>query len=455
MGILAANLKHFYQRRVLWLIYVFLPLPAVWVFGPSLPRDGGANSRAAALFLVAVLGVVLGSCQREIASRPFAFLLPRHSRVVPRQALFPGVVFGALVGCCWLTVPHATPLQHLVLLFTASLLGTACYMGGTVLAFKLPYVSPIVGFLPALVLLLTATAIPRLVDLAVTEAPLLAAAAGVSGIAWAWIVLSRRELSRRWCENRSISIFDEFNFRKAGEYHMRRRAKKAGHNPEPGSPTLARVCLAGISKHRPDSLRRYWYAVGYEWFGHMSGGSPFAMVAVVAVLAAFLGYVAGGESSVMVFAMPAVMVISMHPAHTTTFVPVGRSQRRDLAMAGMLTITVLQTAVALLMVVFSHQIAPVMPPLSVRGVNVVFRPFPYLYALIPLALAPSAFALVLWLKRRSALLPVVVAPLLLVGTLVLQDLGLLTPLVWSTLPFLSLAISFLAIRHHCLRRDIV
>ena len=133
----------------------------------------------------------------------------------------------------------------------------------------------------------------------------------------------------------------------------------------------------------------------------------------------------------------------------------GRAQRWALAATGMLTVTILQVAVALLIVGFSHHIAPLMPPLSVRGATVVYRPFPYPYALIPLALTPLGFALVVWLRKRTVLLAMVLAPPVVIVILPLQKFGLLTPAVWTAVPALVLAVSLWAVRHHCLHRDLV
>ena len=456
MGILTANLKHFYQRRILWLFYVFLPLPFVWVFSPSLPDDGGtANGRTAALLVVVVLGVMLGSCQREVASRPFASLLPRHAWVVPRQALIPALLFGALSVLLWAKGPGPATARDPILLGAAWSLGTACYMTGTVLAFKLPYVSPIVGFFPLTVMLCSATALPRLVVAAVTAAPLPATFAGLGATVWAWHALGRREVARRCCVRKSISVFDEFNVGKAAEYRAWRRARKVERSPEPGDAKLERTCLDGIRRSGAESVRRYWYAVWYEWFGHMTRQNQVATLVMLAPLSAFLGYAAGGESALFVFLLPAGMVVTMRPVHKATYVPVGRQQRWVLAGTGMMAIAVLQAMTALLVVTISQYIAPLMPPLSVHGRTVLFRPFPYLYALAPLTFAPPAFALVTWIRRRTILLPIVVMPILVVAVLLLQKFGFLTPGVCAGVLALSLVSSLWALRHHCLHRDIV
>ena len=79
--------------------------------------------------------------------------------------------------------------------------------------------------------------------------------------------------------------------------------------------------------------------------------------------------------------------------------PIGRHQRHALAVVGVLSLTVLSACVVWPLVALSHVIAPLMPPLTLRCATLSFRPFPYLYALLPTILIPLAFAGLAWQRR--------------------------------------------------------
>lgn len=450
MSILTANLKHLYQRRALWLFYPFvallLPAMALGSF------HGG--SRAPALLLVAVIGLILGSGQRDVISRPFSFLLPRHGGVVPRQALLQSVLFGALVPLCWLRLTDVPLGQHLAVLLAAWLLGMACYLAGTLGSFSFPFVAPFLGFVPLVIFASIMLAIPPVLDTAIHDFPLRTGAVALAGIAGAWHFLRRRDLARHWALQRAIAFFDEFNFAKANQYHLWRRAQKTKNQPEPGSPALVRVLLAGIAACSPQDLRRYICATWYEWFGLVTAKRWFSMFLTWPVLVVFMGYLSGGTNSVILFVMPVIMVASLRRTYLATYLPAGRAQRHLAAVAGMLIVTVLTSVLAWLCVLISQAIAPSMSPIKLPMGALKYAPFPYLYALIPTVLAPIAFAAAIWLKRQASLILVVAVPIIPVMLVVLRKpLGI--PLAYGPVAALiSLLASVAILRYHCLRRDL-
>jgi len=452
MRILAANLKHLYQRRALWLIYLFLALP---VAASAAASRGKLDRAVFVLLFLSVFGLMLGTCQREVASRPFTFLLPRHTGVVPRQALIQGALFGLLAPFCWLFSPQPSLSQHLGLLGATWLLGTACYMAGTILGFVLPFVAPILGFLPLAIFGSSLLTTRRVLDLAIRERPASAAVLALGMIVWSWRRLGRRSLVRRWAGRRNIAFADEFNLAKATQYHQWRKTNKGSRQPELGSGPMAHSCIEGIRASRPEGVRRYWHAVRYEWFGASPRREYLKALVFSTVLVLFMGYIAGGKNSVILFIMPAAMVLSLRRIHATTLLPIGRRQRYALAVIGVLLLTALSACMMWPLVALSHAIAPLMPSLVLRGATASFRPFPYLYALIPTILIPLAFTVLTWLKKRTAmvmLIWVAVFP----GAIFLAQARWSMPLaVWLALPFVSMLASLWALRHHCLRRDIV
>jgi hypothetical protein len=457
MRVLAANLKHLYQRRALWLVYLFLALPMVgMVVGAASARRSAAPTLLLFLFtFLAVIGLLFGTCQREVASRPFAFLLPRHTGIAPRQALIQGALVAAVAPLCWLVLPRSAMGQHPGLLGAIWLLGTACYMAGSVLGFVLPFVAPTLASLPLVIFASSFLAPAQALNLAVQEYPALVGTLALGLIAWSWRYLGRRALARRWAGLRTLTFADEFNMAKAAQYHQWRKANRGSRQSELGDPALAHSCIEGIRHSRPEGMLRYWHAVRYEWLGASTGKGLLKGVVFGTIFVLLMGYVAGGRKSIILFIMPATMAIPLRRVHATTLLPIGRRQRHVLAVIGVLLLTALSACMMWPLVALSHAIAPSMPSLTLRHATLSFQPFPYLYALIPIIVIPLAVAVLTWLKKRTAVV-MLVGMALFPAVVLLAQTGWHMPLaVWGTLPFVSMLASLWALRYHCLHRDIV
>ncbi|MBT3289926.1 MAG: hypothetical protein HN380_21460 [Victivallales bacterium] len=451
MSILTANLKHLYQRRGLWLVYLIVAMltPAAFL------SFGGRAGRTWTLLMMGVLGLVLGIHQREVASRPLSFLLPRHTGNALRQALLQGACFGGLTALSWLMLPQIRTVHPLGMLGIAWSLAAACYMAGTVLGFALPFVAPAICFLPFLVMGGAFLAIPQAVDRLLQEYPILALAGALALLAWSWKYLGRQGLSRRCAAGRSLAFLDEFNVTKAARYHQWRRARRVDSQPELGSPAVARLCADGIRRNQPRSILRYAYSTWYEWFGAVTPKQLANLIWPTAISVPFMMYIAGGANSIIYFIMPGAMMATMRHLQAKIFLPVGRRQRFLLAVTDLSILTVLGTVFACVAAGLSHAILPLMSPLSVRGATFSPQPFPYLYVLAPGTLIPGVLAIQTWLRKRSrfALLAwVVLFPLAMVLT---QMPGGTSSAIWLALPPISLLLSLLVLRYHCLRRDLV
>ncbi len=451
MSILTVNLKHLYQRRAFWLFYPFVAL-----FTPALVlgsyKDG---SRSMALLLVFIIGLILGSGQREVLSHSFTYLLPRHTGVVPRLALVQSAFFGLFAPLCWLRLPHSAPTQHLAILLSAWLLGMACYLGGTLASFTLPFVTPLLGFLPLIAFGGVFLTLPAIIETAVGDFPFRSALVALLGILCAWRFLRRHELARHWALRRSIAFFDEFNLARANEFHQWRRAAKMANQPEPGSPALIRFLLARIATTTPMDLFRYAWATWYEWFGLLTPKRWLGMLLMWPVLTAFLGYFSGGPKSVIVFVMPTIMVVSLRRTYLSPYLSAGRPQRHLATVAGMLVITAFNGGMAWLFVLTSRLIAPSMPPMVSPMGKLIFEPFPYLYALITTALIPLAFAAAIWLRKKSSILVLALVPTVPVLVILMRHPPSLPLVYWPLPPLVCLLLSVGILRYHCLRRDLV
>jgi hypothetical protein len=443
MSILTANLKHFYQRRALWLFYFFgLSYALLCLL---------KGQRISLLFLAFGVGTVLGSCQREVMSRPFAFLLPRHAWLVPRLALSQSAFVGGIVGLCWLAMPGATWPHPLI----GVLLGTSCCLLGTLLGFALPYLAPaLLGFLP-MILMLTALSRDALAaDRALQIHALWAGLAALAAIAWAWHRLSRRDLPRHCQTVHSLFMFEAFDLAKVNQYQRWRHARRASAQSESAGTALAQACVRGIRRSQPEGLRRYLYAVCARLFGNLSarqmGNLMVPMLAVVPIL------VYSGQGAACYFVVfPAMLIRGVMFPQLTPFLPVGRRQRRVQANMHLLALFLLATVLALVMVLATQLAAPWMPTLSPGRISLSPRPLPLLYALLPACGLPLAYAIHVWCRKRFALAALFwLVPLLILTMVLVQIPSRPSPLVWLAILSVSLLLGLGLLHYHFQRRDL-
>ena len=450
MRILAANLRLLYQRRLVWLFCVPVFL-LFWAVAEGTTEEGGP---VVSLLAAAICGCALGTHQRETLSRPFAFLLPRHGWLVPRQSLVQSALCGVLVAWCWAGGAETSFPQQLGVLAATWLLGTASCMAGTALGFALPSLICVPLFMSMVALRPSLDGSPPMAalvfSLVVRSRPAAVAAGAVALIAWSWRRLGRRDLARSWC-----GVPSPFHKRKMAQYQRWHRKAKVEDEPELGSHGLACRCLAGMRRNRPDSVWRYCHAVSYEWFGNLTPrlvlrGLGFAMVLVL-----WFAYSRGG----VIFAfLPAIAALSLRQAHANTFVSLSRRQRSVLAMTGMLVLTALATGFVMLLVIATQVAAPLMPTWTLGRATMSFHPLALRCALIPAASIPLAMATMAWLgKRRSLVKVALVVPALLFFPglmLFLAEDSVGTLVLWLALILVAMLVSVRFLRHHCLCRDL-
>ena len=150
MGILAINLKQLYQRRGLWLGYLMFAL-FVWVslmVALDDPR-AGAGTFIGLILLVFLVGMAAAVVQMEILTKPMAFCLPQHRRIVGRFILTIGVVANAVAAMLFLFYPGLPLAWRLLVLGSAFAAGLVFYLAGAWWVFLVRQPMALVGFLIA------------------------------------------------------------------------------------------------------------------------------------------------------------------------------------------------------------------------------------------------------------------------------------------------------------------
>jgi hypothetical protein len=150
---LAANLKHFYQCRPLWVWYSVLLFGGA-MFAVTMPGTEPSRSGFLGfLFLVAfVVGIVATNIVRDVLSKPFSFGLPGHERTAKRML---GAMGGAIALAIALTFLFATGgavLMAIPVFVAALAVASTAYLAGVRVVFGPNWVrQTAMAFIPALV----------------------------------------------------------------------------------------------------------------------------------------------------------------------------------------------------------------------------------------------------------------------------------------------------------------
>ena len=99
MSILAANLKHLYQRRGVRFWYVLLLCQMPMILMPS------KFDRYLGYLIVSLLmGVLAGGLQKDILTKPFSFCLPGHRRITRTFIFRIGYVVNPIFACAQINI---------------------------------------------------------------------------------------------------------------------------------------------------------------------------------------------------------------------------------------------------------------------------------------------------------------------------------------------------------------
>lgn len=413
-----------------------------------LPAVAGNERILQVLLLAGLAGMLVGYFQGQVLCRPFAFLLPGHRFVVARQAMATGALVGLLVALGSALSPHASPGLPLAYLPLA----LAAYVFGTLVGLWHRYLRGLVGLGTALVYAAAPLGWDKRAERLLDQHLALASLLALSMIPWLWRALASRGYARRCCGLREVDRSDL-----AAEAKEAYGRSSPGGALELGSPAAIRYLLGVIRRSRPDSLWRCCHTVCYEWTGPLALRQVAYRLVYLLGVALALGYYSRGTGRVgPLFLLPAILVLSCNYVHLRTWLPLDRRGRMKMALAELLVALLYGTILTWTPVILSHAVAPFMPTLAVRGQALAFQPLAYWYILLSFVAIPPVVALRTWAGRnRLRMVTAVVVSVLVPATVWVEFSYSVAATAWLLALGASLLSSWLAIRHRCLRRDLV
>ncbi|NIP26336.1 MAG: hypothetical protein GWN67_15690 [Phycisphaerae bacterium] len=426
MSILTVNLKHLYQRRGLWLVYVILVLfafagIAVLFKGP----EAGQGRFIGLIVLAFVIGLLLAVLPLEVLSKPFSYCLPGHRKMVRRLVFCVGIVFNLLASLLFFIYPDLSVGQLLLVVCSAFVAGLISYLLGAGLAFGIRNSVAFIGFLPLVIVTGGFFDLHTVLERVIVENPLVVISVGILSSCVVWFWLGDEGRARRYCNVPWVGFFDAWNPDKMKRISRIRMAGKWKKLEKYTNLRIENFYLGRMNRYDYVSAGRYiWgalYAASVAPVLHWN--SILSIVIMVILMSFLLGYM-GPAATFMFFFIPIMIVMNMRlPVHSSMLISGGRRERFAGSIAAVAAAVVPISVVVIAMVALSMLLEMVIPEFTWRGVNFTYRVINAGNLFIPLVITPFAFAIRLIFYRR----PVYTMLLLML----IIYLMIFTALIWS------------------------
>ncbi len=258
MRVLLANLKHFYQHRVLMLVVVYCFLLGLAVFAQAKEE----MALPALIILEFAVGVTIASMQMDVVSKASSFCLPYHRATVGRFIFFIGFIVSVAVPLLFSRHSGQAGMtsDRSALVWSAAFsAGMIAYLSGAGLGLCVRF--PLLILIPAPWIVLGGIlfGLHMRIEWAIVHAPVPVIVAAVASGAVFWLWLSRSTWFRHRCTRLWIGFSDVNDSSKIYQY----RQSSAWARPKARAyPHIDGFFRSMMARHRRcERLRGVWGAL--------------------------------------------------------------------------------------------------------------------------------------------------------------------------------------------------
>ena len=474
MSIMAANLKHFYQRRGLWFWYLIILTQMPTFF--FLHKNPDKPFLVGFLMINLLAGMLVASLQKDTLTKAFTFCLPGHRQLGRKFIISIGLVLNFVFGLPFVAVLDIASLSLLLLLAGIISIGMLYYLFSVMFAFRSDTYPSIPGLFWGL-LCISTFFFHGYLYLAVRAVPWGFVLAGVGMSVFAWIWLGRDSHARRLCGKLCMDfVVDRWNAEKARRVREMKEAQKRRDNSEqPGR--LERFTLSRMKRAAGLSRSRVLWGEFYTVVDQIMPRFWKAMVGMLLIIL-FYGYFFGGtmqrpidlgrghplQMSFMdlIYILPVIGAMQwILPVHCSLLTPAGRREKFVSGIFSAIVITIVATLMLLGLAGFSTLIQPYMPEFPIwfekpGGTFKFAAPLVSHIYLCPL-LMPLGFVVGTLFGRQNAVM-MFAGPLIFVFCILLNVAWLLLDVGpgWLVVAMVGTwAVFVLVLRRHCMSRSLV
>ncbi|MBN2272464.1 MAG: hypothetical protein JXN61_17765, partial [Sedimentisphaerales bacterium] len=393
MSILGVNLKHLYQRRGMWLIYLLFGVVALNLVNDSLIRArAGHGDYVGCVVLPFFVGLLLSLPQVEVLSKPFSYCLPGHRRMFRRYVFWTAGATCLVCSLLFLKYPGLSGWPLALVVCSGFFAGLTFYMAGVVPSLIGLDSALIFAVVPLLVIGGERYAWDVLLERVVMENVFSVVLVGILSCIAMWFWLGRADLARRRCAAAWIGFMDVFNKEKLTWYtyaRSRSAEKKFGRHPR---PWVEKWFLSRMEKcDYGGAGRRYW--------GALYSTSALAVsrwqniVLLLLVLTVMFGYIGRSVAFVLII-VPAIFAIGRESVvFSTMLISGGRRERFRTTLGMAVTDAVLLCIGTLIVSGLSILMARFMPTFTVEGKTFSLEAIDPRVAIVPLLFLPFGSAM--------------------------------------------------------------
>lgn len=406
---LAANLKHLYQRRMIWLMLPFL-IVAFWVY-VFLPLSAPARDGVFASYLLVSLlgGIITGSMQVDVVTKPFSFCLPGHRKIPGKFILILGTVFNIPGSLLFLKHTEISQTQVPVTILAAFCLGMALFSfsaygtlnpsGKVLSAFWFAgflYFSGVVGG-------------TEFIETIILYFPFIPILLGVIAVILLLKLAGSDQTARRMCGKIVMVMFDLLNRSKQKKLYEEQIAENRKVREIESLTVSERFFHKRLSACPHVSTARYLWSMIYSGFSkivdiknHKTKNWP-AVLLTFLLLCAFSGYSFLGLQYMVVIYSGISSFCYAEPVPPTMLLTLGRRARY---FGNIFTMTVFTVCFTILISVVSAALmtlSKVMPEIVFKGRTLTFQSPDLSSMYLPLLVMPLGFALKTLFPKISVL----------------------------------------------------
>ena len=453
MGILRANLRHFYQRRWLWLWYVVIGGFGFLTLVPA-HRSEFSDTGSFVLWLIVsiLVGCIAADMVQDIMSKPFVFCLPGHRKAVKKIHLVVAAAVNLPPAFVFLRYPYLDPRETILAVGGAFSAGMICYGICVVIIMGFRFGARLVGVFGVLPVVVIWLGYHIILERIIIAKPL--HIVGGAGIFWVllWFWLDARRHGRDLCSRVHLGLFDSTNFRKQRKYRQEKWARESAAGLDGGAPGARGVLLRGMHSCRPLSRDRYFWGVLYEKLSPFLNTRYLGLSIILGFFLIIVGYFFRFYG-IFLYIIPLAIIIELNlPIHSDLLLPAGRSEK----FYGTVLLSVLTSIIILLTLwaatLLITWLVPITPTIVFGERQYNLYPVELSYISFPLIFIPVIFTfLVLFPRDRNmaafGLFVVTVIVLSLFNFIMRGGVRLvmeLTAGLW--------VIYLLVLGHHCYRR---
>ena len=460
MNILAVNLKHLYQRRGLWQVYLFLGF-FVWVsiiMAFDDPAVGGG--RFIGLVVSALLvGLMAAVLQMEVLTKPFSYCLPGQRKVARKFIFWVGTVVNFLGSLIFLMYPGLGSLQRIPVICSAFFAGLVFYWLGVGLAFGVRNSGAWIGFFPLIIFGGKFFDLHITIEQTIVGNPIGVTLLGFFSSIAVWILLGNANWARRYCGMPWLGVFDAWNKVKLQKYKQIRANIKLNKLKKHPNPWVERFFLGRMNKCEYLGAGQYIWGGLYTTFGLLLSQWQ-SNIFFVLFMMFFLGYM-GRMWLFTLFPLIGIAGYIHSPVYSSMLFSGGRRERFATVITLAATTAVLGGVLFIILAALSVPLAVIIPDITVRGITIAFHTITIKLFYAPLVFVPFAFTINLIFYRKPLFIMLSVMLLFMLSfffaaivwrnqlSTIINPVSILSALV------LGWGIFVLVLRYICTRRCLV